>query len=147
MNDNLTYIKENSIYPGGYTPLPEVEALLEELKKPDKDITTKPLVNMNESKDCFRLEVVVPGVKRENIFINLHENILSIAVLHKKEELKNEKLQIHEFDTLCFERHILIPDKADIEFVSAQYKEGILSLYIPKTQQPSTLSVKQIITY
>jgi HSP20 family protein len=141
-------MKEYPVYPGEYTPMPEVEALLEELKTPHKDSSAKPLVNMNECKDLFTIEVVVPGVRREEIYIHVHNNVLSIVVLHKDcVESKKEKLQIHEFDTECLERHILLPDNADTEFVSAKYREGILSLHIPKTHEPSKTYTNQIVVY
>ena len=68
MTDNLLYTKECLVYPGEYIPMPEVEALLEELKIPGKDSAAKPLMNMDEFKDCFKIEVIVPGV-RGKIFL------------------------------------------------------------------------------
>jgi len=147
MRGNLSYTKEYPVYPGEYIPLPEVEILLEELKKPGKDYVAKPLVNMNECKDCFKIKVVVPGARREDIFIYVHDNILSIVVLNKDCEVLKEKLQIHEFDAECLERHILLPDNADSEFVSAEYRQGILNLHIPKTHESSKTNTKQIVVY
>jgi len=144
----LPCAKEYTVYPGEYIPLPEKEALLEELKVPPEDSAVKPPVNMDEFKDCFKIEMMIPGVKREDIFIHAHDNILSIVVLHKEyEELKKKKLQIHEYDTECLERHILLPGNTDTEFISAEYREGILHLHIPKTKGPSKTNSNVVVVY
>lgn len=148
MRQQLTYTKEYTVYPGEYNPPREVKSLVEELQTRGRRFAPQPLVNMDEFKECFRIEVVVPGVKREDIFVFLHDNILSIVVPDKhREEFRIKKMQIHEFDTKSFERHILLPDNADTEFISAEYKQGILSLYIPKSNKPSSPDTKQIIVY
>lgn len=148
MKATIPYNKDYSVYPGEYIPLPEVEALLEELKLPRKTSPAVPPLNMDEFEDYFKIEVVVPGVKREEIIIYSHENILSIAVLHKDAmQLKNGKLQIHEFDSSPVERHILLPDNADSEFISAEYRQGMLLVHIPKSIHPSMVDMKQIAVY
>jgi HSP20 family protein len=148
MREHLTYMKEYTVYPGEYNPSQGVKSLIEELQMPGKNFAVRPLVNMDEFKDCFTIEVVLPGVRREDIYINIHDAVLSIAVLNtNRKEFRSKKLQIHEFDTTSLERHILLPDNADTEFVSAEYKQGILSLYIPKTEEPSKTGNKQIIVY
>jgi len=148
MEDNLTLSKECSVYPGEYIPLPEMEALVEESKNLVKDSDAKPPVNMSEFEDYFKIEVPIPGVRREYIVIYTHENILSIVVLNKYlGKFKNEKLRTHEFDSRSFERHILLPEDADTEFVSATYGRGILNFHIPKTKEPSTAKTTSIVVY
>ena len=147
MRDNMPNTKECLVYPGEYIPLPEVEALLEELKLPRKDSVANALVNMDEFKDCFRIEVILPGAQREDIFITVQEYILSIVVLHKNCEELKKKYKIHEFENKCIERHILLPDNADPEFIVAEYRQGVLHLHIPKTNEPSKTNINQIAVY
>ncbi len=143
----MTHAKECSVYPGEYTLLPETEALMNELKVSSGNFGVLPLINMEELDDCFKIEVIIPGAKREDLFIHIKDNTLSIVVLHKHSELK-KKLQIHEFDAKCTERHILLPLNADSEFTSAEYKHGILRLHVPKNQHPFQSGVvKQIVIY
>jgi HSP20 family protein len=141
-------MKEYSVYPGEYIPMPEEEALLEDLRIHCKDEVAKPLVNMNELKDCFTIEMMVPGVKRDDIVIHVHDNILSIAVLHKDcGDVKKKKLQIHEFDSECLKRSILLPGNADTVFINSEYEAGILRIYIPKTKHPVKNPHSRIIVY
>ena len=147
MKNNLSCVKEYSAYPGEYIPMPEAKVLLKKLKLTAKDSDAKPPVNMEEYEDCFKIEVIIPGVRREDIFIHVQDTILSIMVLHMACQELKKKLQLHEFDTKCCERHILLTENADTEFVSAEYKQGILSLCIPKTQKPAPTNSQQIVVY
>jgi HSP20 family protein len=147
MKDFLSNTKEYTVYPGEYIPLPEVEALREELKMPGKGMAAKPPVNMNELKDSFAIEVLVPGVKREDILVHVHDDILYIVVLHKESDVLKKKQKIHEFDTDCLERNIRLPKNADTEFVSAEYNNGMLCLHIPKTHAPLNRGTRQIVVY
>ena len=147
MKSNLLYEKEYSAYPGEYIPMPETEALLRELKLTAKESDISPLVNMDEYDDCFKIEVALPGIRREEIFIQSHDTILQVAVLHKAHEMAEKKLQIHEFDHNCFHRNILLPENADAEFIAAEYREGILTIHIPKDGESCTISTNQVVVY
>ena len=96
MTYNLPYPKEHSVYPGEYVPLPEKEALLTGLRSSGIDSAVQlPAVNMEEMKDCFKIEVLIPGVRREDILTYVENNILSIIVLSNNgEQFKSKKLQI-----------------------------------------------------
>ena len=141
-------MKEYSVYPGEYIPMPEDEALLEELRIPGKDSVAKPLINMDEFKDCYKIEMRVPGVKRDEIIIHVHDDILYIVILHKEPgNINRKKLQIHEFDSACLKRNIFLPGNADNVFINAEYEAGILRLYIPKTKHPAKNPHTRIIVY
>lgn len=148
MKEHLINRKEYSVYPGEFIPLPEEIEMLEKLKISGKEDASKPPINIDEFTDCFKIEVVLPGVRREDIFVQVNKNTLSIVVLHKDCEKNRKKVQIHEFDSKCCERHILLPKGADAEFVSAEFRQGILRLHIPKTnEQQSDVHINQIIVY
>jgi HSP20 family protein len=149
MTYNLPYPKEHPVYPGEYVPLPEKEALLAGLRIPGVDSAVKmPAVNMEELKDCFKIEILIPGAKREDIFTCIEDNVLSVVVLNNNcEQFNTGKLQIHEFDTECLQRHILLPANADAEFAKGEYKDGTLSIYISKTQEPSKTNTQRIMIY
>jgi len=147
MNHPITSCRECLVYPGEYIPLPGIEVLLNELKLTRKESAIKPLVNMEEYKGSYQIEVALPGIKREDIFIDVVDNILSVIVLHKNSDELKRKLQIHEFDTDFLERHLLLPEDADAEFVGAEYKEGILCLHIPKRETHQKTNINQIVVY
>ncbi|HEX5027148.1 MAG TPA: Hsp20/alpha crystallin family protein, partial [Agriterribacter sp.] len=122
----MAHTKECLVYPGEYNLLPETEALMKDVNISGHSLDARTLVNMEELDDCFEIEMIVPGAKRENLFIQIKDNILSVIVLHKHFD-QQKKWQIHEYDANCIERHILLPAHADHEFISAAYRPGILS--------------------
>jgi HSP20 family protein len=145
---NLTYPGRYSVYPGEYIPLPEKEALLAGLHESDDNVVRMPAVNMEELNDCFKIELLIPAVNREDIFAYVENNILSIVVLPNNYDAHNiDKLQMHEFDAECLQRHILLPGNADAEFSSAEFRNGILNIYISKTRKPSKTYTQRILIY
>jgi HSP20 family protein len=123
-----------------FSPISEIETLARKIKKGEIDSTVKPLVKMEESADAITIEMELPGIKREDIFIYVNDNNLIIIVFHKNSETLKNKLHIQEFDTDFLSEHLLLPETADTEFVCAEYTEGALHLTIPKNPTaPKTL--------
>ena len=139
----LAHIADCSAYPGQYVPMPEVEELL----KRQKGCMTQPAINMDEFDNFFKIEVSLPGVRKEDIGILVQEDVLIIKVMHKDQGVSISRPKIHEFDVNYFERQILLPEKTDAEFTTADYREGILNLIIPKVSDHSTLHSCRIVVY
>jgi HSP20 family protein len=137
-----------SVYPGDYVPLFKAEEMQEELKGFNKNEMVFPPANITELADAYKVEVAIPGAKREDFLIEADENILSVAVVHKQlAQAAVESFQLHEFNYNCFDRHIVLPHNANTEFISAEYKTGILRLYIPKVKQPAKNLHTTIVVY
>jgi HSP20 family protein len=139
-------MNEHTIYPGIYIPLPEVNALLEELRLKGESSVSQPHVNIDEFENYFKIEVVIYGVNREEILITVDENVLTVTALNKDKEEK-VKHELHEFNHCCFTRHILLPDNTDPQFIIAEYKAGILRIYVPKSSAPIKNVHASIVVY
>lgn len=136
------------IYPGEYTPLPELEQLAAELKLHREGTVVQPLVNVRDSADCFTVEVAIPGVKRENFIIAVKNHVLSIALFVKNNvDSITDNFHLHEFNYDCFDRYIPLPDNANPELASASYREGLLHIYIPKERAPVKTEALRIVIY
>jgi HSP20 family protein len=147
MKNSLFCSEEDLVYPGRYTPQPGSEALLNELRNTGSETAAKAPVNIDEYEGGYRILVQAPGVNREDICVQVRDNTLYIAVLHHDCAGEGKREALHEFDGDCFQRKISLPADADAEFVSAEYKRGILSLYIPKSPGASGTSNSQIVVY
>lgn len=123
------------IYPGECIPLFKENNLSSYLAGNKQSIFP---VNIEELGSCYKIELSVPGAKRENFLINSCGNIISVSVIHDDCAPENmEGFQLHEFNySGCFNRKIVLPDNADSVFVSAEYESGILRLYITKSNHP-----------
>jgi HSP20 family protein len=138
----------HDIYPGEYTPLPELEQLASELKIHRNGTVVEPLMNVKDTAQSFTVEVAIPGVKRENFLIAVDEHVLSIALFSKRSaDYVTETFHLHEFNYDCFDRRILLPDTVNAELASASYKEGLLHIYIPKESKPVKTGSMRIVVY
>jgi HSP20 family protein len=137
-----------TVYPGEYVPNRSLALLQAQLKGICPGGYCKPAMNVKEMGDCFKIELALPGVCREDIFVEAHEHFLSVIIPgHQSEPLMGGNWQVHEFDTQRMERHILLPEFADVEFASAEYRLGVLSLYISKSPQALKTSNNKIVVY
>jgi HSP20 family protein len=97
---------------------------------------SSPSVNIVEGKEDFRIEVAAPGLEKEDFRINLHNNVLTISSeKENKQEENNEKFMRREFSFFQFSRAFSLPMSADSEHINASYKNGVLSILIPKKEE------------
>jgi HSP20 family protein len=148
MLPNATYYPDHSsIYPGEYEPLPGQEKeLSDELKKSTG--VMKPPVNVIGLHDYYRIEIQAPGFRREDFFINTNGEILSIAGMTKKRLKQGEESPgFHDLHYECIQRDIVLPSDVDTEFVTAEYANGILCVWLFRTSNPVENRPSQIIVY
>ncbi len=137
-----------SVYPGNYVPLRKKEEVEKELRHPQEGKMLTPPVNVTELVDTYKVEVAIPGVKREDFLVQSDDNILSVQVMQKENNTGGkETFQVQVFNYQCFDRHIVLPPNADTEFTCAEYKDGILRLQMPKTNTTDKNHHTRIVIY
>ncbi len=105
----------------------------------------KPAVNVIESENGYRIELAVPGLKKEDFKIAVDGDKLTISAEKKNEsEEKGEKYSRKEFGYQSFQRAFTLPETADAEKISAAYEAGILNISVPKKELPAAPSPRQI---
>ena len=139
--------EKNGVYPGSFVPQKNSEIFKNEISKDKNKHTKKPLVNLIESNHSIILEMAVPGVKREDFLIEVIDDILTVHVIHKDSNKDFVAFSMHEFDCNKYKRSIQLPPNADYAFVSAKYNDGLLTIYIPKTNEPFINQQNTIIVY
>lgn len=138
MQNNFLNTTNRSVYPGEYVPLFKENDFNKTVKHSSKNKVNGLPVNIKELGNSYKIELAVPGVQRENLLLKAYGSVLSISVIYSDHEPDKQKnFQLHEFNFgRCFTREIVLPDNADPIFISAEYKAGILHLYIPKSTHP-----------
>jgi HSP20 family protein len=106
-----------------------------------------PAVNSRETEDAYILEIDLPGVKKEDIEIDVKDNVLSISGERKiKEELKEDNYYKIESRYGKFVRSFTLPKNANIEKISAKSENGVLEIVIPKIEavkkEPKKIEIK-----
>jgi HSP20 family protein len=94
-----------------------------------------PAVNTREADDAYYLEVDLPGVKKEDIHIDVEDNALRISGERKlQEERRDEEFYRVESVYGKFERLFSLPEDVDASKIEAEMEDGVLQIKIPKKQ-------------
>ncbi len=95
-----------------------------------------PSVNTRESEDAYYIEVDLPGVKKEDVDINIEENILTISGKRKlRKEVKEENYYKIESTYGTFTRSFTLPQKIDLDKIEATTHDGVLEITIAKQKE------------
>jgi HSP20 family protein len=102
-------------------------------------------VNVHETKDAYHLEVSAPGLNKEDFTVNLDNGLLTISYEKKAEAKSADDLKTlrREFNFRSFKRSFTLNDDVNAENIQAKYENGILKVYLPKTE-PAQSGNRQI---
>ncbi len=97
---------------------------------------TLPATNVKETEKEFKIELAVPGFKKEDFKVNLDNDVLTISAETKNEKKEeNEKYTRKEFSYNSFSRSFQLPKTANNDKINAKYEDGILKLDISKKEE------------
>jgi HSP20 family protein len=94
-------------------------------------------VNIRETDKSYEMEVVAPGLKKEDFNVSINHNMLTVSFEHNeesKEENKGEGYLRQEYSMQSFSRSFTLDDTIDADKISAQYRDGVLHLSLPKKE-------------
>jgi len=95
--------------------------------------TTVPAANIIEADDHFNIELAAPGKKKSDFKIELEEGVLTISSeTETKSTEKDGSFTLKEFGYSSFKRSFNIPETVAVDKIVASYKEGILTVSLPK---------------
>lgn len=107
-----------------------------------------PAVNIKENEKGFEVEMAIPGMKREDIRIEMKNNMVTVSG-EKKEEKEEKEAKFHkkEFSYDSFIRSFTVPENVIADQIEAKCVDGVLKLLIPKKaektedKQSKTISI------
>ena len=108
-------------------------------------VLSVPAANITENKDYYEVALAVPGMKKDDLKIDVQGNLLTIS--SEKEETKEEtdkQFTRKEYNYSSFTRSFTLPDEVNQEKIGAKYEEGILKLTLPRREESKKFSAKQI---
>lgn len=107
--------------------------------------TFEPHVDLAETPTAFEVSVELPGMKPEDFKVEMKDGALWISG-EKTQEKKEEGKMFHRVERMhgSFERMLPLPAKVKEGDVSAEYKEGVLKVLVPKSEEvkPQVIPVK-----
>jgi HSP20 family protein len=91
-------------------------------------------IDVKEDDKTFTVKAEIPGVKKEDIQIDVDDNQVSLRaeVKHEKEEKKGEKVVYSERSYGMVSRSFTLPSDVEAEGAKAEYKDGVLNLTLQK---------------
>jgi HSP20 family protein len=106
---------------------------------------TFPAINIYDNEKAILLTAEIPGLTAEDIELTVVEN--SVTIKGNRQDAnsdENEKYYRRERPQGEFNRTISLPEKVDPEAVTAEYKNGILTITMPRVEkdQPRKITVK-----
>ena len=95
-----------------------------------------PALDLYEDKDNFYVKAELPGMRKEEIDLTLHDGMLSISG-ERKQESKHPDAETHRTERFFgrFQRTVALPTPVAADKVKAQYLDGVLSIVLPKTEE------------
>lgn len=102
-----------------------------------------PAAELSETEDAIQLKLELPGIEAKDLDVQVTENAVSIVGERKQETKTDENGTTRsEFHYGKFQRVIPLPARIQNTNVTAEYKDGILNLTLPKTEAEKNKVVK-----
>lgn len=95
-----------------------------------------PSVDISETDTAYLIKGEIPGVKKEDIKVTVEDGMISMrGERHQEKEDKGEKFHRIERSYGSFMRSFRVPDDADESAVKAEFKDGMISVTLPKSEK------------
>lgn len=101
-------------------------------------------VNIRENDKAYELQLMAPGVKKEDFKVQVADGLLTVSFEHKEDNSNNSEGWLRrEYRHQSFSRSFSLEDTVDGENIGARYDNGILYLTIPK-KEPAQKNSREI---
>ena len=107
--------------------------------------SSMPAVNIREDDKNYVLDLAVPGIDKKDLKIDINEDVLTISSETKTEsEESKDGYKRKEFSYSEFCRSFYIPENVNREKIEANYKDGVLSVALPKQAEEKNKIARKI---
>ncbi len=107
--------------------------------------TSIPAIDMYQTDNDVVVKAALPGIKADEVQINVTGDILSIrGEIKRKDEVKDKAWHIREQRWGSFERSVILPTEVVSDKAKAEFEDGVLTITLPKAEEvrPKTITVK-----
>jgi len=121
------------------------DAFTRPLSLRERDGWSVPAIDMYQTDNEVVVKAALPGIKADEVQINVSGDVLGLKGEMKHEEEKKDKAwHIHEQRWGSFERSVSLPTSVVAEKAKAEFENGVLTITLPKAEEvkPKTITVK-----
>jgi HSP20 family molecular chaperone IbpA len=119
---------------GATTPPPE--------PSPEQQAACTPLIDIHEGPDGLTLEADLPGATEDNLFVQLEDNVLSLHARIRSPAPEAARLLHEEYRVGDYYRSFILSDEVDRDRITAELKNGVLRLILPKADRARTRRIE-----
>lgn len=102
----------------------------------------KPLADIYDKGDSIMIHAELPGVKKEDVSIEVRENILTLKGLRAADkEIREENYYRRERSSGSFQRSFTLPPMINPDQIKAKFKDGVLEIEIPKPEESESKQI------
>ena len=106
---------------------------------------SSPRANIIETNKEFKLDLSVPGMKRDDFKVDVEDGVLTISSEKEEEKTDNDRnFRRREFSYNSFSRTFTLPENIDESNINAKYDNGMLQVTIPKSEITVSKPKKEI---
>jgi HSP20 family protein len=120
-------------------------APLAEFARASQLLGWSPALDVHEDKDSFVVKIEVPGMNKEDINVTLQDGALTVSG-ERKSDQKFEDAEVYRNERFFgrFQRTVNLPAPVAANKIKAQYKDGVLTVTLPKSEEakPKQISVQ-----
>jgi HSP20 family protein len=102
-----------------------------------------PAVDITENDESYEIKAELPGLKKEDVKITVHDNVLTLKG-EKKEEKEERKKGCHRGERTfgSFVRSFSLGARVDNNRIQADFKDGVLTVTLPKTMEAKVKEIE-----
>ena len=126
--------------PSIWSPFREMETLLGGIN-PSTPTRWVPTVDIDETDSQFIVRAELPGIDKSEVSVSVENRLLTIRG-EKKVSVDNSKRHRVECAYGEFTRQFSLPRSVDAEAVEAKFKDGVLTLTVPKSEKAAAIDIK-----
>lgn len=106
-----------------------------------------PVVDVMETDEEFQIRAELPGVEKKDVKLSVENGVLLIAG-HREQEKEEKGKRYHKIERAygSFARSFTMPDTVDDQKVAAEFKNGVLTVRLPKSEKARPKSIEVQIT-
>jgi HSP20 family molecular chaperone IbpA len=101
-----------------------------------------PPIDIHEGTDGLILEADLPGATDQNLSIELEDNVLSLYAKVESPAPQGARLVHEEYRLGDYQRSFILSDEVDRDRITAELKDGVLRLFLPKAERARTRRIE-----
>jgi HSP20 family protein len=101
----------------------------------EDSVTWSPRVDIQESEEHYLVRADIPGLERDDISVSVENRVLTLKGERRREKTDDRENRLLERAYGQFKRSFRLPSKVENEKIKADYKNGVLTITIPKAKE------------